>query len=89
MGHLSRRRVEFWRFSSKTNLDHKAPPLTQVRRAIILNLWEEGKTMDFIAFRVKLDVDTVRNHIRRARKAGDPRAVVRHAATLKAMEMAK
>jgi len=60
-----------------------------VRRTIILNLWESGMTMDDIAFRVKLDVDTVRNHLRRARKAGDPRAVVRHAATLKAMEMAK
>lgn len=83
------RRIEFWRFSSKTNRDHKAPPLTQVRRTIILNLWFEGMIMDDIAFRVKLDVDTVRNHIRRARKAGDPRAVIRHPGTLKALEMAK
>jgi DNA-binding NarL/FixJ family response regulator len=82
-------RVEFWRFSSKTNQGHKQPPLTQVRRAIILNLWVDGMTMDDIAFRVKLDVDTVRNHIRRARKAGDVRAVIRHPGTLKAMEMAK
>lgn len=86
---MGRIRVEFWRYSSKTNREHRQPPLTQVRRAIILNLWASGMTMDDIAFRVKLDVDTVRNHIRRARKAGDPKAVIRHPGTLKAMEMAK
>lgn len=82
-------RIEFWRLSSKTSPGHEQPATTRVRRDIILNLWFSGMTMDSIAFRVKLDVDTVRNHIRRARKAGDARAVIRHPATLKAMEMAK
>lgn len=83
-------KVAFWRYSSRNREGHQHQPLTQVRRTIILNLWAAGElTMGEIAFRVKLDVDTVRNHLRQARKAGDPRAVIRHPGKIKELEMAK
>ena len=82
-------RTEFWRFSSRNRAGHKAHPKTFVLRQSILTHWAAGWTEEAIAYRHRIDVDTVGRHLREARKAGDPRAEVRHAATLKAMEMAK
>lgn len=78
-------RHEFWRYSSRNRAGHERQPRVSVRRDIILNLWAGGMTMDSIALRVKLDVYTVRNYLRRARRQGDPRATIRHTATLKAL----
>jgi len=82
-------RTDFWRYSSRNRAGHKHHPMTQVRRESILIHWEMGWTEEAIAFKHRIDVDTVGRHLKMARKAGDPRAQIRHAATLHAMEMAK
>lgn len=82
-------RSQFWRFSSRNRSGHAIHPLTMVRRNLILDMWAAGSTKESIAFDVSIDVDTVSKHLRAARKAGDARAVVRHPATLHAMEAAK
>ena len=86
---LQQSKVAFWRYSSRNREGHKKHPLTAVRREFILIHWQAGWTEDAIAFRLRIDVDTIGRHLREARKAGDPRAAVRHSATLRAMEMAK
>lgn len=82
-------RFQFWRYSSRNRSGHVIHPLTMVRRNLILDLWAAGSTKDAIAFAISVDLDTVSKHLRAARKAGDVRAVVRHPATLHAMEAAK
>lgn len=81
-------RTEFWRYSSRNREGHKRHPLTAVRREAILIHWKAGWTEEAIAFRLGCDVDTIGKHLRAARKAGDPRAAIRHAATLQAMGVA-
>jgi len=83
---------EFWKYSSRNRKFHEWHPRTSVLREAIVLHWEKGWTQDAIAFRFDIHIDTVNSHLRRARRNGDPRAAVRHAATLKAMncmEMAK
>lgn len=86
---LGQRKTNFWEYSSRNRAGHKRHPLTAVRREFILVHWAAGWTEDAIALKLRIDVDTVGRHLREARKAGDPRAEVRHAATLQALEMAK
>jgi DNA-binding transcriptional regulator LsrR (DeoR family) len=86
---LGKRRMEFWRYSSRNQKGHRQHPMTHARREFILIHWEAGWTEDSIALRLRIDVDTVGRHLKEARKAGDPRAAIRHAATLHALEMAK
>lgn len=80
-----RRGNEFWRLSSRNREGHKRHPLTAVRREAILIHWAAGWIEDAIASKLGIDVDTVGRHLRAARKSGDPRAAIRHAATLQAM----
>ena len=82
-------RTEFWRYSSRNREGHKRHPLTMVRREAILIHWQAGWTEDAIALKLRIDVDTVGRHLRAARKTGDPRAAIRHAATLQAMAAAE
>lgn len=78
----------FWEYSSRNRKGHGRHPLTAVRREAILIHWAAGWTEEAIATKLRIDVDTVGRHLREARKAGDVRAEVRHAATRHAMEMA-
>lgn len=79
-------RVEFWRFSSRTRKQHDTHPKVAVLRESILLHWAAGWTQEAIAYHHGLHVDTVNAHLRRARKSGDPRAKIRQAAKLKALE---
>jgi DNA-binding NarL/FixJ family response regulator len=81
-------RTEFWRYSSRNREGHRRHPQTAVRREAILIHWSAGWTEDAIAQRLGIDVDTVGRHLREARKGGDTRAAIRHAATLQARESA-
>lgn len=81
--------TEFWRYSSRNRPGHAAHPRTAFIRQAVLIHWAAGWIEDAIAQKLGIDVDTVGRHLRAARRAGDPRAAVRHAATLHAMEMAK
>ena len=81
--------IEFWKFSSRTQPRHRQHPRTAVIREAVLIHWKAGWTEEAIAFRLDIDVWTVHRHLREARKAKDARAVIRHAGTLQAMEMAK
>jgi len=58
---------------------------TLARRNRVLDLWAAGGNKDLIAQIVRIDIDTVSRHLRQGRKAGDARAAVRHAATLRAI----
>lgn len=84
-----RKRPRFWEYSSRNRKGHNYHPLTAVRRESILIHWAAGWTEEAIATKHGIDVDTVGRHLREARKRGDARAEVRHAATRKAMEMAR
>ena len=79
---MSKLRVEFWKYSSRNRQGHKYHPMTHVRREAILIHWAAGWTEDAIAERLHIDVDTVGCHLRQARKAGDPRAEIRHTVTV-------
>ena len=79
---MSKLRVEFWKYSSRNRQGHNYHPLTHVRREAILIHWAAGWTEDAIAERLRIDVDTVGRHLRQARKAGDPRAEIRHTVTV-------
>jgi predicted transcriptional regulator len=81
--------VKFWEYSSRNRKGHEMHPLVKVHREAILIMWKHGWTEENIAAKVGLDVDTIGRHLREARKAGDPRAEVRHAATRMAMEAAQ
>lgn len=81
-------KIEFWRYSSRNRPAHERHPLVAVRREAVLIYWNAGWTEDAIASILRIDVDTVGRHLREARKASDPRAAIRHSATLQAMEKA-
>lgn len=89
MSNTASRRVEFWRYSSRNREGHTPHPLTATRRNLILELWAKGLTKEQIAEQLDIDVDTISKHFRQARRAGDARAVVRHPATRRALELAK
>lgn len=55
----------------------------QERREQALKLWADGLLATQIADRMGIGSSTVRCYIARARRAGDPRAVLRFAATKK------
>lgn len=78
----------FWEYSSRTRKQHDTHPKVKVLRESILIHWAAGWTQDAIAYSHNLHVDTVNAHLRRARKAGDPRAQIRQSAALRALEMA-
>lgn len=82
---LHQSKVEFWRYSSRNRAKHAPHPRTAILRESILIHWNAGWTEEAIAARHSIDLDTVGRHLKEARKARDPRAAVRHAATLKAM----
>lgn len=86
MGHEM---TEFWRYSSRNRAKHEPHPRVKTLREVVLIYWAAGWTQEAIAYWTDLHVDTVNAHLRRARKAGDPRALVRHAATLHAMAAAQ
>lgn len=79
-------RVAFWQFSSRTRKQHDLHPKVKVLRESILLHWAAGWTQEAIAYYHGLHVDTVNAHLRRARRAGDPRAQIRQAAARKALE---
>lgn len=78
----------FWAFSSRNRKKHEPHPKVAVIRESILLHWQAGWTQDAIALYHNLHIDTVNAHLRRARRNGDPRAKIRQAAALKAMEAA-
>jgi len=81
--------VEFWRYSSQTRCGHAQHPTTNARRNRVLDLWAAGVTIDTIAYITHMSTDAISKHLRAARKIGDARAVVRHAATRRALEIAE
>jgi DNA-binding NarL/FixJ family response regulator len=81
--------VKFWEFSSRNRQGHKPHPLVSLRREAVLIFWSHGWTEEAIAIKCGIDVDTVGRHLREARKAGDPRAEIRHAATRMALQGAE
>lgn len=81
--------LNFWEYSSRNRPDHMPHPLTSARYNLSLELWAGGSTQDRICEIVNIDLRTLSRLLARARRAGDARAVVRHPATLKAMELAK
>ncbi len=60
-----------WRYRVQGDLGH----VTTRRREIIADLRASGERIGRIAAAVDLDERKVREHLRRLRKAGDPRAV--------------
>lgn len=69
-----RARQPFHVFSSRNKKGNKPHPLIFARRESILNMFWEHRTIEEIACELKLAIDTVRDHIKRARKNGDRRA---------------
>lgn len=77
--------TKFWLLSSRTSPGHRKAPEVAIRSEAILIYWNAGWTREAIAARIGVDEDTVAAHLRRARRNGDPRAEVRHAATRAAL----
>jgi DNA-binding NarL/FixJ family response regulator len=85
---LSKTIVEFWRFSSRNREGHATHPLIAARNNLVLEMWACGETQDRIAEELDIDIRTISRLLARARRKKDVRAIMRHPATLKALEMA-
>lgn len=66
--------IPFWRFSSYNKKGGKAHPIVTRRANQILDLWAAITPMAVIADRLEISETTVKAHLRRARRRGDPRA---------------
>lgn len=67
-------KIPFHAFSSYNRKDGRTHPLVLRRRNRALSMWAEMATMEEIAEALEVDVWTVRNYIRRARRNNDVRA---------------
>lgn len=64
----------FYVFSSRNKRGNRPHPKTFAKREAILMMYWEHRTMAQIAAELEISLDSVRDHIRRARASGDERA---------------
>lgn len=65
---------QFYEFSSRNKRGNRPHPIVLRRREQILNMYWEHRTIDEIATTLDIAPDTVRDHIKRARRNDDDRA---------------
>ena len=70
-------RLLFHLYSSRNKKGGKPHPVVFRRRDRILTLWWQHRTQEEIATELGIDITTVRRHIARAKRLGDPRAMAK------------
>lgn len=66
--------LPFYRLSSYNRVGGRTHPIVSRRMNQVMDMWASLMSKAEIATELSIDVDTVRNYVRRARRRGDPRA---------------
>lgn len=68
------KRAAFYVLSSRNKKGNRPHPLIFARRESILDMYWEHRSVEEIAVELDISIDSVRRHIKRARRRGDIRA---------------